>query len=46
MGELSMDAIAEACGFGSRSYFNFRFKQITGVTPLQYRKEHLSRLQI
>lgn len=46
MGELSMDAIAEACGFGSRPYFNFRFKQITGITPLQYRKEHLSRLQI
>ena len=46
MGELSMDEISERCGFGSRSYFNYRFKQITGTTPLQYRKEHLSRLLI
>ena len=46
MGEKSLDAIAEECGFGSQSYFNYRFRKITGTTPLQYRKEHLSRLLI
>lgn len=46
MGEKSLDRIAEECGFGSQSYFNYRFKQVTGTTPLQYRKEHLSRLLI
>ena len=43
-GELSIAEIATQCGFNSQSYFNYKFKQITGETPLQYRKARLSRL--
>lgn len=45
-GELTMGQIAVQCGFASQSYFNFRFKQIVGQTPLQYRRACLSRLSI
>lgn len=45
-GEKSMDQIAEKCGFSSQSYFNYRFKQQTGQTPLQFRRESLSRLTL
>lgn len=44
--ELSMEEIACQSGFSSQSYFNFCFKQQTGQTPLQYRKERLSRLMV
>ena len=45
-GQHSLARIAEACGFGSQSYFNFRFRQVTGQTPLQYRRDHLSRIAL
>lgn len=44
--ELSIAEIATRCGFSSQSYFNFRFKEVTGETPLQYRKARLSRLKL
>lgn len=44
-GELSISEIASQCGFSSQSYFNFKFKEVTGETPLQYRKARLSRLK-
>lgn len=44
--ELSIAEIAARCGFSSQSYFNYKFKEITGETPLQYRKARLSRLQL
>ena len=45
-GELSISEIATRCGFNSQSYFNYKFKEITGETPLQYRKSRLSRLKL
>lgn len=38
---LSMSEIATACGFSSQSYFGHMFKEVTGYTPLQYRKQML-----
>ena len=35
---LSMTEIGERCGFGSVRNFNRVFKQISGVTPCEYRK--------
>lgn len=43
---LSLGEVAERCGFTSQSYFNYRFKQVVGVTPLQYRKTSLSRMEV
>ena len=40
----SMAEIAAACGFSSQAYFNCKFKEIVGQTPLQYRKSMLSRV--
>ena len=37
--------IASDCGFSSQSHFSAQFKQATGLTPLQYRKAKLSRLE-
>lgn len=34
--EWSNEAIAQQCGFSDRSYFQKKFKDITGVTPAQY----------
>ena len=34
----SMDAVAEACGFGCQQYLNKIFKQKTGQTPGEYRR--------
>lgn len=45
-GELSIADIATRCGFSSQSYFNYKFKEVTGETPLQYRKSRLSRLKL
>lgn len=35
--------IAARCGFSSQTYFGYRFKEITGCTPLEYRAEMLSK---
>ncbi len=43
-GDLSVGQIAEACGFGSQTYFNARFREFMGITPSQYRREQLSRM--
>ena len=43
-GESAISEISARCGFSSQSYFNYKFKEITGETPLQYRKARLSRL--
>ncbi len=32
--------ISSSCGFNSTSYFTMRFKQIVGMTPSEYRKNH------
>ena len=45
-GSLPLDEVAEQCGFTSQSYFNYRFKQVVGMTPLQYRRANLSRLEV
>lgn len=44
-GENSLEDVAAQCGFSSQSYFCYRFKQITGKTPMQYRDAVLSRDQ-
>lgn len=41
--ELTMEEISRRCGYSSQSYFNYCFKKQTGQTPLQYRKQRLSR---
>lgn len=40
----SLSAVASDCGFSSQAYFCYKFKLVTGKTPLQYRKEVLSKL--
>lgn len=40
--EVSLEELAEQCGFSSQSYFCYRFKEYTGKTPLQYRNEQLA----
>lgn len=45
-GELTISEIAARCGFSSQAYFNYKFKEVTGETPLQYRKARLSRLKV
>lgn len=42
----SLSELAADCGFSSQAYFCYKFKQFTGKTPLQYRKEMLSRLKV
>lgn len=36
---LTLFAIAQACGFNSKSTFNIAFKKMTGVTPSQYKAQ-------
>lgn len=38
----TMSEIAGRCGFSSQTYFGYKFKEIMGMTPLQYRKKMLS----
>lgn len=38
--ELSISEIAEQTGFSTSRYFSTVFKQHTGMTPTQYKKEH------
>lgn len=37
--DLSITEISESCGFSSISYFSRAFKNETGVSPLQYKKQ-------
>ena len=36
--QLPLGTIAEACGFGSSTYFHTTFKRSTGMTPNEYRQ--------
>lgn len=45
-GDRSISEIASSCGFSSQSYFNYKFKDVVGETPLQYRKTRLSLLKL
>lgn len=40
--QYELSRIAYECGFGSQSYFNSVFKERTGFTPGDYRKENLT----
>jgi len=42
--DMPLQELAARCGFSSQAYFCYKFKQVTGKTPLQYRKEMLTRL--
>lgn len=44
--ECVLTELAKQCGFTSLSYFCCKFKQVTGKTPTQYRKEMLGRLKL
>lgn len=37
----SISEISTECGFSSQTYFGYRFKESTGLTPRQYRKNML-----
>ncbi len=39
---LTLDAIGELCGFKSKSTFYQSFKEVTGKTPMQYKKDILN----
>ena len=38
--DLSLAAIAEKMGFSSQQQFQLIFKQVTGITPKEYQKQH------
>ncbi|MCD8368520.1 MAG: AraC family transcriptional regulator [Clostridiales bacterium] len=38
--DKSIEEISDALGFGNRSYFSKSFREATGVTPTEYRKQH------
>ena len=38
--KMSMDLIAEQCGFNSQSTFYNAFKKLVGATPALFRKEN------
>lgn len=40
--KVSLGELASKCGFSSQAYFCYKFKQVTGQTPMQYRSEMLS----
>ena len=40
----TMSEIATRCGFSSQTYFGYKFKEVMGMTPLQYRQKRRSRL--
>lgn len=40
---IKIEEIGQMTGYNSKSAFNTSFRKITGVTPSEYRKEHLTR---
>ncbi len=44
--ECNLRELSKHCGFSSLSYFCCKFKQKTGLTPMQYRKKMLGRLKV
>lgn len=44
--DYSLSALAADCGFSSQSYFCYKFRKITGLTPLQYRAKQLGKLKL
>lgn len=40
--DLTLEQIAEICGYNNEVHFYRQFKKLTGITPAQYRKRHLS----
>ena len=44
-GEKDLAEIARECGFSTQSYFTTKFREATGVTPMTYRRNCLSRLE-
>ncbi len=45
-GDDTVAEIAQLCGFSSQSYFNYKFKEQVGMSPLQYRKKMLSKIDL
>lgn len=43
--DLSISQICESIGFSSESYFYKLFKQVTGVTPQQYREQYIEEVK-
>ena len=37
--DLTLEQIAEICGYSNEVHFYRQFKQITGLTPSKYRKK-------
>lgn len=44
-GNVSLSDLAEKCGFSSQTYFCYKFRLVTGMTPTQYREQMLSRMK-
>lgn len=44
--EASLAEVAESCGFSSQSYFGKQFRRHTGLTPTEYRRQMLGRMQL
>ena len=42
---VSLSDLAEKCGFSSQTYFCYKFRQATGMTPTQYREKMLSQVK-
>lgn len=41
--DISLEKIAERCGFSSANYFSLIFKKETGSSPLNYKKEYFAK---
>ena len=37
--DLTVESISEKCGFSNSTYFSKKFKDITGIPPIRYRKQ-------
>ena len=44
--DYSLSALAADCRFSSQSYFCYKFRSITGMTPLEYRAKQLGKLKL